>query len=146
MLLFQNLSRLIISRLSSDYSSSIKSTCVQLPLFTEKQRRIKCYRCGIVGHIRRNCRVNLCKPGFWKSSKTCDLNGDAKSIRYPKSFHTPILTGSSSDTHYRASTVRNPKRVDICASSAKGSYSRSGKVSSSLSVAPVENLLEGSTD
>ena len=88
----------------------------------------------------------MCKPRVWRSSKTCDSNGNAESIGYSKSFNTPILTGSLSDAHYRATSVRNPKQVDICAGILHDSYSKSSKVSSSLSVAPVENLLEGSTD
>ena len=119
---------------------------VDLPLFTGKQRRVKCYRCGIIGHIRRNCNVELCKPSDWSSNRTCNSNGKAKFFRTPKRFYPPALTGSNSYAHPRSSYVRSPKQVDICAGSVKCTTSKSDKFFPSSSVAPVVNVLEDSKD
>ena len=35
------------------------SNVVSVPTENCKRKRVKCFRCGLVGHIRRNCRVKL---------------------------------------------------------------------------------------
>ena len=71
--------------------STFTNVCLPVTIHKPKAKRTKCYRCGILGHIKRNCLVVLDKlkvtnpcgkqPERYGDGKNCNGNARKKSVQ-----------------------------------------------------------------